>query len=167
MSRISQLKGSKACDLDPNLPRVVLLADCNEGRKVTECSQINVNKNAAFANLPCVLPSMHHSVFHSSAKPRRLCVRSFGYRFKSIHWYHIICTSMLLCCVHGDGCDFFSLPTVAEGFHATTWRFSPPASKLCTCSYWIFHKEIFHCDSLNPEPFTAVMSYLPTMSGHF
>lgn len=40
----------------------------------------------------------------------------------------------------------------------------PSSIKLRTCSYWIFHKKLFHCISFNPEPFTGVMSYLPTMS---
>lgn len=130
-------------------------------QKFTERSQINANKNLLL--LQRVLPTMHRSVFHS----RGVRVRSIGYRFKSIHWYNIIYTSMVLSCVHGDGCDFLFLSSVAEGFHATTSRFYPQASKLRNCSYWIFHKELFHCDSSNPEPFTAVMSYLSTMSTHF
>lgn len=110
---------------------------------------------------------MHCSIFHSSAKLGWARVQSIGYRFKSIHWHHIICTSMLLSCGLVDGYDFLFLSSVAEGFHATTSRFSPPASKLHTCSYWIFHKGRFHCGSSDLEPLSAVMSYLPTMSAHF
>lgn len=74
---------------------------------------------------------------------------------------------MLLSCGLRDGCDFLFLSSVAEGFHATTSRFSPAASKLHTCSYWIFHKGRFHCDSSNLGPLSTVMSYLPRTSSHF
>lgn len=76
-------------------------------------------------------------------------------------------TSMLLSCGLGDGCEFLSLSSVVEGFHATTLRFSPLASKLHTCSYWIFHKGLFHCDSSNLGPLSTVMSYLARMSARF
>lgn len=175
MSRISQLMGPKSSHVTwisicakTTPPRFVLLADCIGGsksyKKVTNKCEW---KFAASAHLPCVLPTMHRSVFHSSAKPRWVRVRSIGCRLQSIHWYIIYSTSMLLSCVHRDGCDSPFLSSVAEGFHATTSRFSPPASKPHTCSYWIFHKELFYCDSSNPEPFTMVMSYLLAMSAHF
>lgn len=133
------------------------------------CSNVRYQKvtNAFEWKSPYTLPTMHCSISLSGAKQRWASVQSIGYRFKSIHWHHIICTSMLLNCRLGDGCDFLFLSSVAEGFHATTSRFSPPASKLHTCSYWIFHKGLFHCDSSNLRPLSTVMSYLPRMSAHF
>lgn len=127
----------------------------------TKRSQMNLN------GIHHTLPTMHCSISLSSAKQRWASVQSIGYRFKSIHWHHIICTSMLLSCGLGNGCDFLFLSSVAEGFHATTSRFSPSASKLHTCSYWIFYKGLFHCDSSNLGPLSTVMSYLPRMSAHF
>lgn len=52
-----------------------------------------------------------------------------------------------------------------KGFRYCNLRgLSPAASKLHTCSCWIFHKGCCHCGSSILNPFSVFMSYLPTMS---
>lgn len=71
--------------------------------------------------------------------------------------------SVLLRCVHVEGAISF-LVKCGRRVSCNHLKVFPSSIKLRTCSYWIFQKKLFHCISFNPEPFTGVMSYLPTMS---
>lgn len=133
------------------------------GQKVTERSQINSNKNLLLLLTYYVFYPQCTTVFFTAAQNQA------GYVSDRLDVDLKASTdttlSILQCCraVYMEMGAIF-LSSVIEGIHAASSRFAPPASKPRTCSYWIFYKELFHCDSSNPEPFTVVMSYLPTVS---